>query len=458
MTQATDPQKSVRQIRGRLLGLLLQAFGLVVLLTVVLLLVLFVLAVGSATRQDLYLRPPANRMLEGYYLGRGSWEGVAAVVPLVDADEWDRDRFWQSLILLDENGRVLLDRGRDDSPRVGQPYSSVEGELRFPLRARGAQVGTLVLALEQPLLESLVLTASLLLPVVALSIPLGLLTLLIGFLLAQRFINPLADVIAAAQAVAGGNLSTRVPVRGPGDLRALSDSFNHMADALERNDCERRAMLTDVAHELRTPLTVMRGKLEGIVDGVYPADEAHIAPVLEETYTLERLVEDLRTLTLAEARQLHFDLRPVDLGKLAEHAVNLFDAEAQEKRIVLTVDVEPNLPPVSADSQRVGQVIGNLLSNALRYAPENGKVEIAVQRSAEGVELSVSDNGSGVPEADLPRLFDRFWRGEKSRTRLEGGAGLGLAIAKQLVEAQEGTMAASNRPGGGLRVAFRLRS
>jgi two-component system OmpR family sensor kinase/two-component system sensor histidine kinase BaeS len=456
MTRAADPQNSVRQIRRRLLGLLLQAFGFVVLLTVVLLLAVFAMAVGGATRQDFFLRPPANRVLEGYYLGRGSWEGVVDVVPLVEQDRQASDRLWQWLVLLDEDDQVLLDRGRADTPRVGQRYAPVQGELRFPLRAHGAQIGTLVVIFDQPLWQPLTIAAGLLVPVVILSVPLALLTLLIGFLLAQRFINPLADVIAAARAVAGGTLATRVPVRGPGDLRALTDSFNHMANALERSDRERRAMLTDIAHELRTPLTVMRGRLEGIVDGVYPTDEAHIAPVLEETYTLERLVNDLHTLTLAEARQLHFDLKPVDLGEVAQRTASLFDAEAQEKQITLSVNVEPGLPTVSADAQRTGQVVGNLLSNALRYAPEASHVAVTVRRAGKGVELSVADDGPGVTVADLPRIFDRFWRGEKSRARSSGGAGLGLAIARQLVEAQGGTLTASNNPDGGLCVTLLL--
>ncbi|MBI2976323.1 MAG: sensor histidine kinase, partial [Chloroflexi bacterium] len=197
-------------------------------------------------------------------------------------------------------------------------------------------------------------------------------------------------------------------------------------------------------------------RLEGIVDGVYPADNAHVAPVLEETYLLERLVDDLRLLTLAESRQLHFDLKPVDLGEEAERTRALFEAEAAEKGIVLTVRAEPGLPPVNADPQRVEQVVGNLLSNALRYVPSKGRVAIEVRRAAQGVELAVTDDGPGVPEADLPKLFDRFWRSEKSRGRAAGGAGLGLAIARQLVEAQGGTIAAANVPGGGLRVSFVL--
>jgi signal transduction histidine kinase len=230
-----------------------------------------------------------------------------------------------------------------------------------------------------------------------------------------------------------------------------------MAGALERNDRERRDLLADIAHELRTPLTVIRGKLEGIVDGVYPADESHVAPVLEETYVLEKLVEDLRLLTLAEMRQLHFDHEAVDLNDLAGRAADLFSAEAAEKSVTIGLDTEPSLPTVTADPQRVAQVIGNLLSNALRYVPEGGRITITTRRISEGVELAISDNGPGVPESDLPKLFDRFWRGEKSRSRAAGGAGLGLAIARQLIEAQGGRITASNDPEGGLRVAFVLK-
>jgi two-component system OmpR family sensor kinase/two-component system sensor histidine kinase BaeS len=285
----------------------------------------------------------------------------------------------------------------------------------------------------------------------------GLLTLLIGLLLVRRVVTPLADVIGAAQSVAGGDLAARVRVRGPGDLRSLSDSFNRMAAALQASDRQRRDLLADVAHELRTPLTVIRGKLEGVLDGIYPADEAHVAPVLAETYVLERLVEDLRLLTLAESRQLHFERAPIDLAGLARQSASLFEAEAAERGIALKVEAEPDLPPVQADAQRTAQVIGNLVGNALRYAPDDGRVEIDVRRAPDGVEFCVSDNGPGVGEQDLGRMFDRFWRSEKSRSRAAGGAGLGLAIARQLVEAQGGSITAANRPGGGLRVAFRLR-
>ncbi|MCC7361244.1 MAG: HAMP domain-containing protein [Anaerolineales bacterium] len=456
MTTELDPQRSADQIRRRLFGLLMQAFGIVVAVTVVVLLGLLAALLGAVANGSFGPRPPVARQLEAYYLGRGSWEGVKAVTaPDPERPNFNNPNDWSSLTLLDAGGRVLLYQGSATADEVGRPFAPDGHGIRFPLSAKGTAIGTLVLH-GGNWAGRVGVFSGLLIPVLVISFFTGLLTLLIGFLLARRVVTPLADVAAAAQRVAAGDLTARVQVRGPGDLRSLSDSFNRMAGALESSDQQRRALLADIAHELRTPLTIIRGKLEGMLDGVYPADEAHVAPVLEESYVLERLVEDLRTLTLAETRQLHFDPQPVSLNELAERAAGLFEAEAAERGIGLTTALAAGLPEVQADAQRVGQVIGNLLSNALRYAPAQGQVTISTRRTDEGVEVAVSDTGPGVAAEDLPHLFDRFWRGEKSRNRAMGGAGLGLAIARQLIEAQGGQIAAENRAEGGLRLAFVL--
>ena len=206
--------------------------------------------------------------------------------------------------------------------------------------------------------------------------------------------------------------------------------------------------------ELRTPLTVIRRKLEGIVDGVYPLDETQVGPALSEAYLLERLVEDLRLLTLAETRQLHFEPRDVSLEQLASHTVDLFSAEAAEKKIALHLEKRAEGVQIHVDPQRTEQVIGNLISNSLRYVPDGGKIWLMLEQDKNTVNLQVNDNGPGVPEEDLPYLFQRFWRGEKSRSRASGGAGLGLAIASQLIEAQGGSITATNLPGGGLQVSI----
>ncbi len=294
-------------------------------------------------------------------------------------------------------------------------------------------------------------------PTAVISVLLGILTLIIGLLLMRRMINPLAEVIAAAQAVSQGDLTARVPGHARNDdLSALSDHFNHMADELEHSDIQRRNLFADIAHELRTPITILRGRLEGILDGVYPPDEAHIAPALEETYLLERLVEDLRLLALAEANQLRFELKPVSLSELAETILGLFSAQAGERNVSLHLEAEPDLPEVRVDPQRFQQVIGNLIDNALRFTPEGSSIDLSIHRQENNIELTVADGGPGIPEEELAHVFDRFWRGEKSRARSTGGAGLGLSIARQLVEAQGGKIFACNRLPEGFEVSILL--
>ena len=181
-----------------------------------------------------------------------------------------------------------------------------------------------------------------------------------------------------------------------------------MTETLERNDNERRAFLADIAHELRTPLSVLRGRLEGIVDGVYPANEVNIAQALEETYLIERLVEDLRLLTLAESRQLHFEPKDTNVAELLKEIVNLFMPQAESKHIALELaPIDQNLL-LNIDPQRLEQVIGNLIGNSLRYVPAGGKILLAAQNTEGNVVIKVSDNGTGIPEEELPFIFDRF--------------------------------------------------
>ncbi len=258
--------------------------------------------------------------------------------------------------------------------------SQASGELVLPIMVNGEVVGKLVV--RQNTRPSVLFIFRFLQPVLLASLILAVFATLIGLLLTRRVVSPLAEVIAAAEEIAGGRLQTRVGAKGPDDLRDLSDSFNKMADALERNDRERRDMLADIAHELRTPLTVMRGRLEGIMDGIYPADENHVGPALEEAYLLERLVEDLRLLTLAESHQLTFEKHELDLIEIARRSISMFQAEADEKKISLGLVTSLESALIIADPLRTEQVIGNLLSNALRYVPEGGKVwvEIAQDR------------------------------------------------------------------------------
>ena len=278
----------------------------------------------------------------------------------------------------------------------------------------------------------------------------------LAVIMSRRISAPLAQLTRAAQKVAAGDLRVEVPRSSIREVDTLSRAFSAMATGLQRLDEARRNMTADIAHELRTPLTVIKGKLEGILDGVYPGTPAHIAPVLEEANLLERLVEDLRMLSLAEAGQLPLYREPVSAAELLEDTRHSFAAEAASHGIGLTLDLAPDLPPVDVDPQRMQQVLGNLVANSLRYTPAGGRIDLRASISAGNVTIAISDTGRGIAPEDLTHIFDRFWRGDRSRTRQGGGAGLGLAIARQLVEAHGGRIAAASRLGHGTTIMIEL--
>ena len=265
--------------------------------------------------------------------------------------------------------------------------------------------------------------------------------------------RPLGDVMEAADAVAEGDLSARVPERGSREFRQLARSFNRMAVGLELSDQQRRNLMADVAHELRTPLHIIQGNLEGVLDGVYQATPDHVEATLDETRLLARLVEDLRVLSLAEAGHLPMLMDPVDVGELLEDAATSFSgqAEAAGVRLVMELPDSHDGLLVTGDAGRLDQVIGNLVANALRHTPRDGTVTLQASSHPEVVQITVSDTGQGIPPEQLPHIFDRFW------SRSDGsGSGLGLAIARSLVQAHGGRIEASSEPGAGTTVTVEL--
>jgi two-component system, OmpR family, sensor histidine kinase BaeS len=268
----------------------------------------------------------------------------------------------------------------------------------------------------------------------------------------RQFGSPLAAVMAAADAVADGDLTVRVPVRGPREFARLAISFNRMVQELQRSDQQRRNLTADVAHELRTPLHIIQGNLEGILDGVYQPKEEHIQATLDETRSLARLVDDLQTLSLAESGQLSLKHEVVNTAELLADVVTSFSprAEAAQIRLDLRILGEPTDLILSADSGRLDQVLGNLVSNAFRHTPAGGSITLSAVPVSGGVRLSVADTGEGIPAEDLPFIFDRFWRGNRSRAHTGGAtSGLGLAISKQLVQAHGGRINVESEPGKG---------
>jgi two-component system sensor histidine kinase BaeS len=264
--------------------------------------------------------------------------------------------------------------------------------------------------------------------------------------------NPMARVMAAADAVADGDFSVRVPIIGQGEFARLASSFNRMVEELERSDRLRRNLTADVAHELRTPLHIIQGNLEGIQDGIYEPTQEQIGLLLDETHQLSRLVEDLRTLSLAEAGQLPLEKEDINVNELLNDVATSFSGQAEIAGVVLRVEVDSAAPGteliVTGDAGRLNQVLSNLAANALRHTPPGGEVTLSARRTSKGVSIQVADSGSGIPAKDIPYIFERFWsssRGLEPRANpgsvLEThpeGSGLGLAIARQLVQAHGG--------------------
>jgi signal transduction histidine kinase len=224
-----------------------------------------------------------------------------------------------------------------------------------------------------------------------------------------------------------------------------------MADKLQSYEAERQNMIADIAHELRTPLSVIQGNLEAMLDNVLPTSDKELALLHQETILLNRLISDLRTLSLAEAGQLNLRKRSVNLTELVEQVIERLQLRIEEKGIDLRTTIPVGLPRVQADPERLSQILSNLVDNALRYTPAGTLLEVSAKNIEEGTQVSVIDNGPGIPEDELPKLFDRFWRAEKSRNRATGGSGLGLAIVKQLVMAHGGRVWAENLPGKGVQ-------
>lgn len=282
----------------------------------------------------------------------------------------------------------------------------------------------------------------------------GLVGLLLTLLLSQSILRPVDELTSAARAMEKGDLSQRVTVRSKGELGELANAFNAMAEGLKRLEQLRQNMVTDVAHELRTPLSNVRGYLEALRDGVVEPTPETIASVHEEAMLLKRLVDDLQELAMAEAGQLNLVRQPVDIREVVEKAVQSMSTQAADKNIAVEVRIPNDLPVVEADAERMGQVLRNLLKNAVINTPSGGQIRVEARTVDSQVEVSVQDNGAGISTEHLPFVFERFYRADQSRARSTGGAGLGLAIVKQLVEAQGGQVGIDSVEGVGTKVTF----
>ncbi len=409
------------------------------------------------------------RDLGAYYAARGSWQGVDTYLAqsvntgmggMMGRGGMGTGMMGGPLVLADANGTVVA--GRGSSAALGQGVSSEQLSNGTPILANGQQVGTLIDpsplsssfdSQQQDFLRRV--NASILIAGVAG----GLIALILGFGLFYQITAPLNALAVASRRIAEGDLTARVQDTRADEIGQVGSAFNAMAESLSQSEAARRNMIADIAHELRNPLGVLQGQLEGMIDGVFPTTPEQVASLYDETLLLTRLVSDLRDLALADAGQLQITRQSVDIQALIERTMAAFTVEATEKSIRLQQQISMPLPPVQADAQRIEQVLRNLIGNALRHTPEGGTITVrcSIEKAKPArMRIQVNDTGPGIPSDDLPHVFERFWRGDKSRSRAGGGAGLGLAIAKQIVIAHGGEIGAESETGQGARFWFTL--
>lgn len=413
-------------------------------------------------RNDM-ISSPLVGSLETFYAGHGNWTGVETVF---EADSPGKgmghgmgagmQHGMGNLTLTDTAGNVLFSR-RSDAPAS---LSRTELADAIPLEVGGQTVGYLhflplgnsdLTASEQAFLQKVNLS------ILQAGLIAAVLGLVLGIVIARGLSAPLQSLSAAARRIAHGELRQRVPEKGSEEIAELAHSFNEMAAALAQAETLRQNLVADVAHELRTPLTVLQGNLRAILDGVYQLDKAEITRLYDQTRHLIRLVNDLRELTQAEAGQLPLNRVSVNLTALARDTLSLFEPVAATENISLRADLPANLPPVSADSARLSQVLHNLLGNAIRHTPPGGTVTLRGGADGISVWLAVSDTGEGISAEDLPHVFDRFYRADRARARSTGGSGLGLAIARAIVTAHGGEISAASEGIAGQGSTFTIR-
>jgi signal transduction histidine kinase len=428
----------MRSLRSKLI----LAFLLVSLVVIAVVIVFARWNTSTEFRQYVFARNQENfvSVLGRYYAQEKSWAGVQQVFPrgpMPFGMMQPQQMPVGEIVLIDAGYNVLIG-GR--GYHLGQQVTPNEVRGALPVTHEDEVVGYVVLRRdafrEQPIESAFLkqLSQSLLLGSVAVIA----LALLLGFILARSLTRPLGQLTEATRRVASGDLDVKVDVRSQDELGELAQSFNLMNRRLAQSRDTRRQMTADIAHELRTPVSVILGYADGLKENVIPPSQETFDLIQEQAEQLEHLIEDLRTLTQAEAGEMTLELVPTDPIPLVERSIAAYEPQAARQDITLSFEMAGDVPPIMIDPDRFRQVLSNLLSNALQNTPEGGQITTSIALNAEAVSFSVSDTGPGIPPEDLDRIFERFFRRDPSRSRDTGGSGLGLSIAKSLVERQGG--------------------
>ncbi|MBK9927587.1 MAG: HAMP domain-containing protein [Anaerolineales bacterium] len=404
--------------------------------------------------------------LSTYYQENGSWNGADVVFFQSNNHQPGagvgapnpRPDIRQPFTLTDPNGYVLISNG---NLKTGEKVSEDEFDLGIPIKQNDVVIGVLV-PIRAPFqgnpreLEFIERTNITLLYGALVG---AIIALILGVVLSRTITRPIRELTQATHAVSEGDLDQKVQVRSSDELGELAKAFNKMSAELMRSVNARKQMTADIAHELRTPLSLILGHAEAVHDGVLPPTKENFEIIREEATRLEHLVNDLRTLSLADAGELAMTFQPTEPERLLQEVAALYQYQTQKKNILLELDIASPLPTLELDPGRMTQVLTNILDNATRHTPEGGIITIAAKQIDKTVEISIQDSGPGLSPEETEKIFERFYRTDTSRQRdgaLLSGSGLGLAIAKSIVQAHSGQLSAKSEPGKGLRVIVSL--
>jgi len=459
----------LKRLSISLLWKLLFAFSLVVAVSVITVSWLANRAADREVRQylqhgGLSAESQMAEQLAAYYQGRQSWDAVGAWFSAQDdsfpkGDGKGRGQGAGSpaqadWILLDAEQQVVF--GLEDEQ--GTSLSAAEFESATIIQVEGEIVGYVMRGPSSTSIPGQELLERVNHSIWISALIAGLAAIAIGCLFALAFIRPIRELTRASRMLEQGDLGQRVQVRSGDELGALSATFNQMAESLERAGEMRREMTADIAHELRNPLAIMQARIEAMLDQVYPLTQENLAPVLQQVQLLNRLVEDLRTLALADAGNLTLERVPVNVAAFVRKGVEPYAIQSEQQAIELIVDVECEDCWVLMDPLRMQQVLNNLLGNAIRHTPQGGWIQLKLEGKTAGgmARLRVMDSGDGIPSESIELVFSRFHRADRGRDRRSGGTGLGLAIARKLVEAHGGRIWATNHAQGGAEFILEL--
>jgi signal transduction histidine kinase len=394
--------------------------------------------------------------LAEYYVQNKGWDGVERVARPDPAAVSDVEPHPARYAVCAQDGQVVLGGGRYP---VGSHVPSTERDRGVPIKVDGTIVGWLVGDLG-PRPQDFGSPEADFLARVTRAISYGaigatLVALALGMLLARTLTHPLRELTAATEVVAKGALGNQVIVRSRDELGTLAASFNQMSSDLAYASVLRRQMTADIAHDLRTPLTVILGYTEALRDGMFHGEQEIYDTMHTESRHLQHLIDDLRTLSLADAGELPLVRQEIAPQALLERAAAAYRARAEARQVTLATNVAADIPAIDVDPERLAQVLGNLVSNALRYTPVGGTITLSATSTSTGIQVRVEDTGSGIAPQDLPHIFERFYRADQAREQ-DGSSGLGLAIVKSIVEAHGGDITATSTPGQGTAFTIAL--